>query len=96
MPINFNQETNMQKPIVIHGPQGCGKTQHAAALASHFGASRLVDGWNGRDALQPGDLALTNSEAVKLPDRATVISFERAMQAMARSMNGELSQPCAA
>lgn len=29
--------------LVIHGPTGCGKTTHAAALADHFGFLVAVD-----------------------------------------------------
>lgn len=29
--------------IIIHGPQGCGKSRHAEALARHFGCGHIVD-----------------------------------------------------
>lgn len=73
----------MNTIIVIHGPQGCGKTRHAAALAAHFGAARIVDDWNGRDALQPGDLALTNCErgfkVSAVPGERRFVPFSRAV-----------------
>jgi replication-associated recombination protein RarA len=28
---------------IIYGPQGCGKTRNAKALAEHFGAKHIVD-----------------------------------------------------
>lgn len=78
----------MNNAVVIHGPQGCGKTRHAAALAAHFGDARVVDDWNGRDRLGPGDLALTSCERVELPHRATVMSLDVALAL--------ISAPCAA
>lgn len=51
----------MSNTIVIHGPQGCGKTRNAQALAKHFGCSRIVDDWNGRSKVEPGSLVLTSS-----------------------------------
>lgn len=29
--------------VMIHGPQGCGKTRHAAALAKHYGKVFVLD-----------------------------------------------------
>lgn len=29
--------------IIIHGPQGCGKSRHAEALARHFGCTHIID-----------------------------------------------------
>lgn len=46
--------------VIISAPQGAGKNRNAEALAGRFGCSRIVDEWDGRQALQPGDLALTN------------------------------------
>lgn len=33
----------MEKSVVVYGPQGCGKTTHAKALAKHFGVAHIVD-----------------------------------------------------
>ena len=35
----------MSNTVLIHGPQGCGKTRNAQALAEHFGCSKVVDDW---------------------------------------------------
>lgn len=53
----------MQNPtnpcgVVIYGPQACGKTRNAAALARHFGLTRVLDGDHGYEGLwEPGQPA---------------------------------------
>lgn len=49
----------MKRIVIVHGPMGSGKTQHAEDLRLLFGCTRVVDGWDGRTKLKPGDLALT-------------------------------------
>lgn len=34
--------------IIVHGPPACGKTYNREALRQHFGATRIVDGWEPR------------------------------------------------
>ena len=34
------------RTIVVFGPQGCGKTRNAEALAAHFGLRFIVDDWS--------------------------------------------------
>lgn len=67
--------------VIIHGPQSCGKTRHAAALAAYFGCSEVVDNWCGA-RFNEGALLLIN--AVVLPaaviDDARVLSFAEAMR----------------
>ena len=73
----------MSNTVLIHGPQGCGKTRNAQALAAHFGCSQVVDDWNGRDPIAPGSLVLTNCEEWKsraMPAARRVIPFARAMR----------------
>jgi replication-associated recombination protein RarA len=33
----------MNKSVIVYGPQGCGKTTHAPAMAKHFGLSAVVE-----------------------------------------------------
>ena len=50
------------KSIVVHGPQGCGKTRNGQRLAKHFGLDRVVEGDDNREnpnALTTGALILT-------------------------------------
>lgn len=51
---------NKAHGIIVYGPQGCGKTTHAAALAAHYGKSRIVDDWEQGGRLDGDTLALTN------------------------------------
>jgi len=63
---------------IVYGPMGCGKTRNAERLARHFGATEIVDGWDGRSNLPPNCLALT----VEPPPRirgARVIPFQDAI-----------------
>ncbi len=46
--------------IVIYGPNGCGKSRYAVALAKHFGKTRIVDDWTPGSRLDDDTLALTN------------------------------------
>ncbi len=48
------------KKIIITGHQGSGKTKNAAALMQHFGATILIDEWDGITKLPDGALAFTN------------------------------------
>ena len=67
--------------IVIHGPQACGKTRNAVALAKHFGCSSIIDDWRGAP-LPANALALTNVPP-KSPETMLgmrVLSFVDAMQ----------------
>ncbi len=70
----------MSKPLIIVGPQESGKTKNAASFLQVFGCSRLVDDWDGKAPLKPGDLALTNVENVSIPYGCKVLSFVEAMQ----------------
>lgn len=73
----------MSATILIHGPKACGKTRNAQALAAHFGCSRIVDDWNGRDRVAPGALVLTNVDdwkASALPTTRRVMPFALAMR----------------
>lgn len=67
--------------VIIHGPQSCGKTKHAAALAAHFGCSEVVDNWCGARCTK-GALLLTNAEVLvaAVIDDARVLSFAEAMR----------------
>lgn len=65
--------------IIVHGPQGTGKTTHGEALRQHYRCSRVVDGWSEEIvALRQGDLALTNQSPPFDVLGATVVDIETA------------------
>lgn len=66
---------------IIHGPQGCGKTRNAMALANFFGASLVVD-LRSDEEIPDGALVLCNLKEIpaSLMDDARVMSFNRAME----------------
>lgn len=51
------------KAIIVYGPQGCGKTINAMAIARHLGVDhgKIIDGWAPCTPLPEGALALTNA-----------------------------------
>ena len=74
----------MSNTVLIHGPQGCGKTRNAQALAAHFGCSRIVDDWNGQSKIEEGSLVLINAmvfriKASALPVGRRFVPFTKAM-----------------
>ena len=68
--------------VLIHGPQGCGKSIHAARLAEHFGCGQVVDDWDGVSQVPSGVLLLTNIDSLPLASvkDVRVLSFHEAMQ----------------
>ena len=52
--------------IVVVGPQGCGKSTIAQALADHFGCASIVHEWDGRTTLDEDALALTNTPPARM------------------------------
>lgn len=66
---------------IVYGPQACGKTRNAAALAKHFGLSRVVDDWAPGDEMLDDALLLTNEDMSGV-EGAT--AFSDAMVAMWR------------
>lgn len=64
--------------VVIHGPEGSGKTRLARSLMLHYGCKRIVDGWDGRSPLIDGDLALTNMPPPFAIENTQVVAIEKA------------------
>lgn len=73
------------KSWLVYGPEGCGKTKNAQAIADALGLTEIVDDW------QPGDLApitkalvLTNDLGPDFPHfYRRALSFEQAMSLVA-------------
>lgn len=47
--------------FVLSGPQGSGKSRHAAEIARLLGATSIVDEWDGVSPVPAGALALTSN-----------------------------------
>lgn len=79
------------KSWIVYGPQGCGKTKNAQAIADALGLTEIVDDW------QPGDpapitkaLVLTNHLGPDHPPfYRRVLSFEQAMSLVAAKANAK-------
>lgn len=69
------------KSVLVYGPQGCGKTLNAAAIASALGLRHIRDDW------QPGaptpllhTLVLTSAHNPGWHFKGRVMTFDQAMQ----------------
>ena len=47
------------KSIIIHGPQGSGKTRNVGKLKEFFGMENVLDEWDGESAIPDNTLVLT-------------------------------------
>ena len=63
--------------VIVHGPQGCGKTRHKAEFKRAFRCTSVVDDWNSADPLPADALALTNEEP-PFAGKVTVFSYAEA------------------
>lgn len=45
--------------VIVYGPQACGKTRHAAALAAHLGLGTIIDDWMLGDPIEEDALHLS-------------------------------------
>ena len=73
----------MAAPLVVYGPQGCGKTTNARAIADYFRCTSIVDNWDGRSRLPDGALALCTRYPWRR--RYDVLSYQAVMAAMVRA-----------
>ena len=70
------------RSVVVYGPQGCGKTTHAAALAAHVGLTTIHDeGDIDPRRLRPyGTLYLTNERPREAQAARGSYAFDDAMR----------------
>lgn len=70
----------MNDSLIIHGPQGCGKSRNAKQLAAHFGLTRVVE-WD--ESPEPprftDTLYLTSSNDVR-GNKIRAVPFSDAMR----------------
>lgn len=60
--MNQREMAASAEPVIVYGPQGCGKTRHAAELAAHFGVCRIIDDWMPGDPVESAALHLCQVE----------------------------------
>ena len=74
----------MKASIVIHGPQGCGKTRNAEALRLHYGLNRIVEADERPQQMLPatGALVLTCCASSLHATGLEFVPFDVAMQEM--------------
>lgn len=71
----------MNRSLIVYGPPGCGKTEHAQALCEHFELDRVIDNWNGRDPYPThGAPVLTNNDDARIAARGNCMHFGNAMR----------------
>lgn len=60
-------------PVIVYGPQSCGKTRNAEKIKRYFRAAKLVDDWKVGDEVEDGAVYLTNdNRAMNTHPRRTV------------------------
>jgi hypothetical protein len=80
------------RTVIVHGPQGVGKTHHSKDLARALGCGDVIDDWaalglsNGfLPPVTSGALHLTSIDLsgpiCRLPDDVLLLSFDAAMSA---------------
>ncbi|MDH1055276.1 hypothetical protein [Aquipseudomonas alcaligenes] len=68
------------KSWLVYGPEGCGKTRNARAIANALGLTDILDDWQpGMQAPTTKTLVLTNSTGPFEPFCRRLLSFEQAM-----------------
>ena len=71
-----------QDAVIVHGPQGCGKTHNAEALQKALGCGTLVDPWWPTQTLHDGALHLTHHHDPRetgIPVDVEVLTYDEAM-----------------
>ncbi|MFP5426382.1 MAG: AAA family ATPase [Gammaproteobacteria bacterium] len=69
------------KSVLVYGPEGCGKTTHAAVIAKALGLSKIHDDWQpGTPVALLNTLVLTSNCENGGHFQRRVMSFDQAMQ----------------
>jgi uridine kinase len=70
-------------PIVIYGPQACGKTRLIPALQARFPLKPIIDDWDpfyDQRPLPDNAIALTNCHRDEIPARYVRLAYDHAKQ----------------
>lgn len=79
------------KSWLVYGPEGCGKTKNAKAIADALGLTEIVDDWQpGNPAPSTKALVLTNHLGpYHMPFSRRVLSYDQAMSLVAAKANAK-------
>lgn len=78
----------MNKTVIVHAPQGAGKTTHAAELAKYFGLDEIVDDWMPEQPfLDRGQLLLTNIAPTDLENGWICPNHERRILSLDQALS---------
>ncbi|MFV2946448.1 AAA family ATPase [Pseudomonas japonica] len=73
--------STLPKSVLVHGPQGCGKTTNAAAIAAALDLKDVLDDWQAGAPVPLLDtLVLTNADNPAWYFKGRVMTFDQAMQ----------------
>jgi tRNA A37 N6-isopentenylltransferase MiaA len=67
--------------VIVSGPQGCGKTRHAAMLAKLYGCQSIVDDWYPGMRTVSGALHLTHEPLSVPPPGVRLVQWEEVANA---------------
>lgn len=77
----------IQRSYLVHGPEECGKTRHARAIADALDLTHIVDDWTPGMPFPPLDaLVLTNQAGEYGQFHERVLSYDQAMQRVAQAL----------
>ena len=79
--MNKQSSSCAPKSCLVHGPQGCGKSTNARAIAKALGLSNILDNWQAGAPVPLLDtLVLTNADNPQWYFKGRVMTFDQAMQ----------------
>ncbi|UVJ42536.1 AAA family ATPase [Pseudomonas sp. LS1212] len=71
----------LSKSVLVHGPQGCGKSTHAHTIAKALGLRNILDDWQPGAAVPLLDtLVLTNANNPLWHFKGRRMTYAEAMQ----------------
>jgi hypothetical protein len=78
------------KSWLVHGPEGCGKTRNAQAIADALGLTQIVDNWlPGQPVPLTKALVLTNQDGPHHPFTRRTLTFDQGMSLVAAKAKQE-------
>lgn len=73
--------TSTPRSCLVHGPEGCGKTTHAQAIAKALGLRDVLDNWKpGQPAPLLNTLILSTDHDPKWHFKGRAMTFDQAIQ----------------